>query len=225
MTNDSKKTRQETQKGVMAYRMASAPVVDGAANPQGKGLVGFLLDWNYSSPRAVVAKQPGRLLADYFTSLLVLSSDFRFKPAYDKEYYLYRSGDGWALSLIAPQEWRSADKLANFVGTCVLHRDATWSIDPSDNLGRPGPVTEGLALFYEGFVDKLNSRQPLENELPVYEAKLPYYQRLFAAALSRSVRGSLERGDSLSIASRDWLSALPNDIGRLIAASPATGDD
>ena len=43
-------------------------------NPQGKGQIGFLLDWAYSGPRAVVAKPAPQLLADYFTSLLVLTS-------------------------------------------------------------------------------------------------------------------------------------------------------
>ena len=92
----------------------------GAPNPQGKGLVGFLLDWDYSSPQAVVAKRPARLLADYFTSLLVLTSSFKFKPVFNKDYYLYREDDDWRLSLISPDEWDSDEKRRSFVGTCVL---------------------------------------------------------------------------------------------------------
>ena len=91
----------------------------GAPNPQGKGLVGFLLDWDYSSPQAVVAKRPARLLADYFTSLLVLTSSFKFKPVFNKDYYLYREDDDWRLSLISPDEWDSDEKRRSFVGTCV----------------------------------------------------------------------------------------------------------
>lgn len=206
------------------YRATSVPVIDGAANPQGKGLVGFLLDWNYSSPRAVVAKNSGRLMADYFTSLLVLSSAFKFKPAFDKDYYLYYRNDEWLLSLIAPHEWNRPSWRRGFVGTCVLHRDATWSIDPSDNLGRVGPVADALAAFYEGFMAKLATSRPLEDELPIHETNLPYYQRLFAAALSRSMKGSMAAGDQLAIASRQWRSTMPTDIGRLIAADPGTAE-
>ena len=75
-----------------------------APNPQGKGLVGFLLDWNYSSPREVTAKPQAQVLADYFTSLLVLSAKFKFKPTFGKNYYLYWDETCLSLSLISPKE-------------------------------------------------------------------------------------------------------------------------
>lgn len=199
------------------YKAASVPVVDGAANPQGKGVVGFLEDWHLSSPRGVVAKRPGQLLADYFTSLLVLSTRFPFKPVRDCNYYLYCEQDDWSLSLVSPDEWNRSDKRRNFVGTCVLHDDATWSIDPSDNLGHPGPVTDALARFYEGFLEKLDTGQSLEDELPVFEARLPYYPRLYAAALSRSIRGSLNEGNQLAIPSARWRASVPAAFVNLLA--------
>lgn len=188
-----------------------------APNPQGKGQVGFLLDWHYSSPRGVVAKPPAQVLADYFTSLLVLSAAFKFKPVYEKDYYLYCAGSQWSLSPVSPEEWDTAEKRAAFVGTCVLHADSTWSIAPSKNLSSPGAVADAISRFYDGFVDKLRSTRPLEDELPFYEATLPYYQRLFAAALSRSLKLSLFRGGQLSIASADWLERLPQSANLMLA--------
>lgn len=187
-------------------------------NPQGKGVVGFMLDWHYSSPRGVVAKSSPQLLAEYFTSLLVLSAAFKFKPAFETSYYLYCGEPQWALSLVSPDEWKSAEKTETFVGTCVLHADSTWSISPSDNVSRPGRVLDAIVDFYDGFVLRLKTAKPLEDELPFYEGRLPYYQRLFAAALSRSLKGSLTIGGQLSVESRQWLENLPRDAGRLIAA-------
>ena len=202
-------------------RRADSVAAASGANPQGKGLVGFLLDWAYSSPRGVVAKSSPQLLADYFTSLLVLSAAFKFKPAYDTEYYLYCGEPQWTLSLISPDEWQTADKGASFVGTCVLHADSTWSITPSDNLTKPGRVADAVAGFYEDFAERLRSAKPLEDELPFYEGRLPYYQRLFASALSRSLKDSLTIGGQLEIESRRWLDRLPRDAGRLIDAPSA----
>ena len=49
-------------------------------NPEGKGHNGFLLDWYQSEPRGVVAKPRRQLLAEFFTSMLVLSAAFKFRP-------------------------------------------------------------------------------------------------------------------------------------------------
>lgn len=191
-------------------------LTDAGPNPQGKGQTGFLLDWAYSSPRGVVAKPAPQLLADYFTSLLVLSASFKFKPVFGKRYYLYTEHDRWSLSLISPDEWNDDARRLAFVGTCVLHDDSTWSIEPSENIGKDGPVSERLATFYEGFVDKLRSKQALEEGLPIYETGLPYYQRLFAAALTRSLRASLSIGDQLGQDAETWLASMPRDAGRLL---------
>lgn len=209
-------TDSESAARELAPRAASAAVLAGAPNPQGKGVVGFLQDWHESAPRAVVAKRSGQLLADYFTSLLVLSADFKFKPAFNRTYHLYREDARWCLSLISPDEWQSSAKRRGYVGACVLHEDSTWSIDPSENLGRPGPVTDALAEVYEGFIRRLRQPSPLEQDLPFYEGRLPYYQRLFAAALSRSLRGSLAVGGQTGRSGESWLKALPGDARRLL---------
>jgi len=58
-------------------------------NPEGKGLNGFLLDWYRSEPRGVVAKPQQQVLAEFFTSMLVLSAKFSYKPAVGVTNYLY----------------------------------------------------------------------------------------------------------------------------------------
>jgi hypothetical protein len=204
--------------GKSVSRSKTSALAEAGPNPEGKGQVGFLLDWAYSTPRRVVAKRAPQLLADYFTSLLVLTAAFKFKPVFGKDYYLYVDGGEWSLSLISPEEWNDDSKRRAFVGKCVLHADSTWSIEPSANIGKGKTVDEALATFYEGFTDKLRSQRPLEDELPLYEANLPYYQRLFAAALSRSLKESLAIGGQLGADSESWLSRMPQAPERLFLA-------
>src|SRR5690606_40243395 len=98
-------------------------------NLEGKGHNGFLLDWYRTEPRGVAAKPRRQLLAEFFTSMLVLSARFKYKPAVGAPNYLYWLNGEWSLSLIAPAEW-SDERRAGFAGTCVLHPDMTWTIDP-----------------------------------------------------------------------------------------------
>mgnify|MGYP000698785646 CR=1 FL=1 len=199
----------------------SVPTKTGKPNPQGKGQIGFLRDWDYSCPHNVVTKPAPQLLADYFTSLLVLSASFRFKPAFETDYYLYLEDEAWTLSLISPTEWKTEEKNSAFVGRCVLHQDATWSITPSDNVQHRGPVSTALAGFYARFVEKLSTANPLEDELPVYVAELPYFQRLFAAALSRSLKQSMRQGARTGIASTRWLDEIPYDPSQILLVRSA----
>ena len=70
-------------------------------NPEGKGANGFLLDWYQSEPRGVVAKPQRQLLAEFFTSMLVLSAIFKFRPVVGVSNYLYWINGEW--SLLLPQ--------------------------------------------------------------------------------------------------------------------------
>ncbi len=214
----SRKSDSEERNGIVAKRTAHAVSLPGAPpNPQGKGQVGFLVDWHYSSPTALTAKSSERILADYFTSLLILSARFKFKPVFEKPYYLYWRNESWELSLIGPEDWRDESRMNGFAGVCTLHADSTWSIEPSENLGDAGPVATAIGLAYGEFVERLQTAAPLEDELPIYEAGLAYYQRLFAAALGRSIKGSLRLGQQLQRPSSTWLAALPGDAARLLA--------
>lgn len=185
-------------------------------NPEGKGLNGFLLDWYQSEPRGVMAKPRGQLLAEFFTSMLALSAKFKYRPAVGVENYLYRIDGEWALSLIAPNEW-SNERRAGFAGTCVLQRDMTWTIAPSKLLAEANPVSDALYRSYDAFAEMLDTDRTLEEILPFYVGKLPYYQRLYASALSRSLRAAATLGDQTSTSCRQWLMMLPQAKNGLLA--------
>jgi hypothetical protein len=186
----------------------SAIALRSDVNLEGKGLNGFLLDWYQTGPRGVVAKPQRQVLAEFFTSMLVLSSKFKYRPAIGVPNYLYWINGDWSLSLIAPHEW-SDDRRKGFAGTCVLQRDMTWTIAPSDLLGEDNPASDAVSRFYDAFAETLDTDLTLEEILPFYVQKMPYYQRLFANALSRSIRGTVTLGDQRSMKCRHWQMLLP----------------
>ena len=85
------------------YNSRASAIAVRPVNIDGKGLNGFLLDWYRSEPRGVVAKPQRQVLAEYFTSMLVLSASFKYKPSIGTTNYLYLVDGDWMLSLIAPQ--------------------------------------------------------------------------------------------------------------------------
>lgn len=192
------------------------PKTDG--NPEGKGVNGLLDDWRATEPRGVVAKQPRQVLADLFASMLVLSAEFKYRPVTGRKNYLYWIDGEWSLSLIAPDEWSGARRAA-FVATCVLQRDMTWKILPSDRLPGNDHAIEAIRHFYRGFVRMLDTDLTLEEILPFHVSSLSYYQRLYASALSRSVCTVLARGDQGSKSARDWGMQLPHLDNALLAYS------
>jgi len=177
-------------------------------NPEGKGVNGIMLDWYQSEPRGVVAKPQRQVLAEFFTSMLVLSAAFRYRPAVGIANYLYWIKGEWSLSLIAPDEW-SNERRAAFAGTCVLQRDMTWTIAPSNLVAENNPVSDAVGRFYDAFVETLDTDLALEEILPFYVGSFPYYQRLYANALSRSVRAAVILGDQDSTSCRQWFLLLP----------------
>jgi hypothetical protein len=180
-----------------------------AVNLDGKGLNGFLLDWYRSEPRDVVVKPRRQVLSEFFTSMLVLSAKFKYEPAVGVHNFLYfRDGD-WILSLIGPDEW-SPSRMDCFVGRCILQRDMTWTIDPSEKLHEENELSEAVGRFYDAFAEMLDVDLTIEEVLPFYIGKLPYYQRLYANALSRSIRGTVTLGDQRSMKCRDWRTVLPS---------------
>ena len=181
---------------------------DPAINRDGKGLNGFLLDWYKSEPRGIVAKPRRQVLAELFTSMLVLSASFKFRPAVGVATYLYWIHDEWSLSLIAPHEW-SDQRRAGFAGRCELQRDMTWTITPSGLLAEDNPVSDAVGQFFDTFARTLDSDLELEEILPFYVARLPYYQRLYASALSRSVRATVILGAQAGTSCRQWGLLLP----------------
>lgn len=177
-------------------------------NPEGKGLSGLLIDWQRSDPGTVVAKPRHQVLAELFTSMLVLSASFRFRPAVGTPNFLYWADGEWSLSLVSPDEW-SAEKRGGFVGTCFLQPDMTWTIAPSERLADDTPVAKAVGRFYEAFAGSLNTDLTLEEILPFHVARLRYYPRLYASALSRSVRTSITKAGETAVSGREWFRQLP----------------
>ncbi len=177
-------------------------------NPEGKGLNGFLLDWYQSEPRGVVAKPRRQVLAELFTSMLVLSATFKYRPVVGAANYLYWINGEWCLSLIAPGEW-SQERRAGFAGACVLQSDMTWTIAPSNLLADDNSMSNAIGRFYDAFAETLDTELTLEEILPFYARRMPYYQRLYASALSRSVRAAVTLGGQASSSCRQWHMLLP----------------
>lgn len=190
-------------------------VLQRPANPDGKSANGFLLDWYASAPRGVVAKPRQQVLAELFTSLLVLSAKFGYKPAVAVPNYLYFVDGEWSLSLIAPDEWHE-DRREGFAGTCILQADRTWTIAPSEQMSADTPVARAVARFYAAFAGMLDTDAVLEDILPFHAGHLAYYQRLNANALSRSVRAAATLGGELAIPAREWRLALPDNARPLL---------
>jgi len=195
---------------------SSAIVRKTDGNPEGKGVNGFLLDWHQSAPRGVVAKPQRQVLAEFFTSMLVLSAAFKYRPAVGTLNYLYWVDDEWSLSLIAPAEW-SDERRAGFAGSCVLQRDMTWTIIPSEQLANQNKVSDAIGRFYDAFAEMLDTDLTLEEILPTHVRRLRYHQRLFANALSRSMRATVTLGGQTSTGCRDWLQELPRASSALLS--------
>jgi hypothetical protein len=185
-------------------------------NPEGKGLNGFMLDWYRSEPRGVVAKPQRQVLAEFFTSMLVLSAAFKYRPAVGIANYLYWVDGKWSLSLIAPVEW-SEERRAGFAGSCVLQQDMTWTITPSERVAEDNPVSDAIGRFYDAFVEIFDTDLTLEEILPFYVGRFPYYQRIYANALSRSVRAAVTLGDQASTSCRQWFTLLPRKKNIMLA--------
>lgn len=177
-------------------------------NPDGKGANGLMLDIYRTEASGLIAKPRRQVLAELFTSMLVLNAQIRYRPSIGVQNYLYCLDSEWFLSLIAPDEWTHA-RQQGFVGTCILHSDMTWTITPCSKLGKDNPVTAAVASFYAAFAESLDTRLTLEEILPFFVGHLPYYQRLYANALSRSLRATIRLGGQATISGRHWRKLLP----------------
>lgn len=188
------------------------------ANPQGKGLVPVVNLWQTFQPATIEKKSTGQLFAEYFTSLLVLSADFRFKPVKGTTYHLYLNNKLWMLSLIEPERWSNQQR-GEYFGSCQLQDDMTWAINRSDEESSNSDIDDALNEFYHQMVFHLNSEKPLIEILPFYLDELPYYRRMAATGLARSMRHSFGDYSLLQKPSKNVLSSLrlANDNAELLA--------
>ena len=189
-------------------------------NPEGKGVSGLMQDWQRSAPRGVVAKPRPQVLAELFTSLLVLSAPIAFRPVAGNEYYLYWMDGEWSLSLIGPHEWTAARR-AGYVGACVLQHDMTWTMTPCESLAEKPAIRAAIGRIYDAFAESLKNDLPLEDILPFHARGVRYYQRLYASALSRSVRATVSLEDEAAASCRQWHALLP-EIRALVSMPGVT---
>ncbi|MEM0953753.1 MAG: DUF2452 domain-containing protein [Pseudomonadota bacterium] len=175
-------------------------------NPQGKGLTPVLSEWQSAQPALIRQRTPRQVIGDYFTTLLVLSAEFNFKPASGVSYYLYLRDPAWKLSLIAPEEWLGRAP-GPCLGRCELHPDMTWQLEPRQDAGENAELGAALDAFHNGFLDLLDRDERLEDSLPHYVSHLPYYRRLLAAGLASSLKASLELSGLTQRKGREWLKA------------------
>ncbi len=203
--------------GELTHRTHQRPALTASApvNRDGKGVNGVMRNWYRTEPCEIVAKPRRQVLAEFFTSLLVLSATFKFRPVVGMTYNLYWVNGEWTLSLIAPDEW-SQEKRAGFAGTCVLQRDMTWTIAPSELLTEDNPVADAVARFYDAFVEKLDTDVTLDEILPYYVDGVPYLQRLYASALSRSLRAAMILGNQATASCRQWRRLIPQRTDALL---------
>jgi hypothetical protein len=158
-------------------------------NPQGKGNVTVLQDWDALRPRSAEKKSANNILTDYCLSALVLAAKFQFRPVPGKLYYLYSNEQKWSLSLIGPHEWGDTT-LGEFVASCRLQTDMTWQL-AFCQLRADSPALDRLEGFVEDFTNTIARQTSVIDELPFYISNLPYYQRMLATGLAVSLQHSI----------------------------------
>lgn len=183
------------------------PDIEKNPNPQGKGLVPVLEQWQASQPLAAKAKNPGQLYVDYFVSLLVLSARFSFKPVRGQRYYLYLKNNKWLLSLVEPSAWHS-ESPGDYLGQCRLQDDMTWNLEPDAKFHDNPLIVEALGRFHQGLLEYLDDGRTLKEKLPWFAEKLPFYQRMAANGLAKSIAMSAST-EILENSASQWLEQLP----------------
>lgn len=190
-------------------------------NPQGKGLVSVLTHMGQMQPSHITAKTAKAWWADYFTSVLVLNAEFSFQPKQNQSYYLYLHDSRWKLSLIEPQDWCQKKDDSNqsnnsriFFARCHLNSDMTWTLEPEANALEDKRIQQALKEFQRQFVADKDSEQSISAQLPFFIESLPFYRKLGATALAKSLQSSYEQtqqlNDGRGQAMQNWFLPLQN---------------
>ncbi len=174
-------------------------------NPQGKGLVPLLGALSEATSRAELSPKSARQISvELFTSLFVLQSRFQFKPVIGRSYWLYWKNNEFRLSLISPSEGGESF-LGLAVGESVLQPDITWSLDLTDAARADAELMAYIHQQRESFEKGLAQAKSIDQALPYYRERLPFYQRVFAAGLSQSL---LQSARNKGIAGLNYEAAL-----------------
>lgn len=159
-------------------------------NPQGKGTDLLVNHWypKFGPKR----KNLSEIITDYYCSLLVLSARMPFKPVIGQDYYLYIWHEELRISLIEPEKLAGKTHI-DFICGCHLQPDLTWALNVNPDVELTEGAKQYLATFTDGITEHLNSDKLLVELFPTYAAHLPYYARLFASGLSKSLTQSLPK--------------------------------
>lgn len=154
------------------------------ANPQGKGVVTLFNEWHAPG---VVSEQRDlpTLVKDYLLSLMVLSAKFKFRPVPNKDYYLYLKNGELIMTLIEPE--KSGERFGQFVGSCFLKPELTWTVEFSEQSKTDIDIQTYIQNFYAGFEAHHDQNVDLLSLLPFFEESLPFYARMYANGLAKSI--------------------------------------
>lgn len=190
--------------------------MDKTPNPQGKGLVPVLE--TLAASRAAIAVPPKRIdqiSSELFTSLFVLESDFKFRPVVGRSYWLYRKGERFWLSMLAPHEW-SAAAFGQVIGECTLQDDITWTLTLDEAAAQDTALLHMIEAKKLAFEKRLEEAETVDEALPVFDESLPFFQRVCASALAASLRVSMQKSG---------IEGLSYDEARGLLAAPEAAAD
>jgi len=161
-------------------------------NPQGKGLVPVLqgLQSHWQLP-VLIPKQIDQIEMELFTSLFVLQSEFKFNPVPGKSYFMYDTGTGYKLLLVAPHEWHTPYP-GRYVGECVLQQDRTWTLLLDPDLANDATFMRRVDKLRGRLTAALEKAEKIEDVLPSFEDSLGYYGRITAFILGKSLLTSMQ---------------------------------
>ena len=163
-------------------------------NPQGKGQVPVLaaLAEGRTAALHVPAKRIEQVSTELFTSLFILESEFRFKPVPGRPYWLYRKDGAFRLSIIPPHGWYEQVS-GRYIGECQLQDDMTWTLELAEDVAEDAEFLNFLEEKRKAFERDLSEAESVEDALPRFKANFPFYQRVFAFALSSSLDASMDK--------------------------------
>ena len=162
-------------------------------NPQGKGLSTVLDGLTRSRARvSLPPKQLDQVSSELFTSLFVLHARFDFRPVVGKPYWLYYMDAEFRLFSTAPQQWATG-RPGKYIGECVLQEDVTWTINLDEQVASEDWFINLVESQRQGIEKSLQEAEHLEDAMPYYLGKLPYYSRLLAYGVGTSLKASMQR--------------------------------
>ncbi|MFT5482147.1 MAG: hypothetical protein ACI9GW_000795 [Halieaceae bacterium] len=191
-------------------------------NPQGKGLIPVLESLEALRQLPARDRSSQEWLLDYLAGALVVSAKFSFRPLPNRAYYLYWCEGEWSLSIISPAEW--GDRLhTSPVAQCTLRDDYSWKLSPHEAVAHNPDLLTALATFQAGFMTFIDTPIPLVDNLPFCQAELPWYPRVMALGLSKSLKVSMDRAGTGNQTGQALLQQVSYTKNLLLEQNPVPG--